>query len=92
MKDKPYCEGLRSLLYASLGTRPDIGYAVSVLSKFADNPRLAHWNAVKRVFAYLPGTKDLCLTYGSSSAELVGYSHTDSSMHEERKAVCGYVF
>jgi hypothetical protein len=45
-------------MYNSL-FRLDITYTVSVLSKFAHNPDLAHWNAVKRVFAYLAGTKDL---------------------------------
>jgi len=42
MKDKPYCEAVGSLMYASLGTRPDITYAVSVLLKYADNPGLVH--------------------------------------------------
>jgi hypothetical protein len=59
MKTKSYGEAVGSLMYASLGTRPDITYAVSILLKFAG---LAHWNAVKRVFAYLAGTKDLWLT------------------------------
>jgi hypothetical protein len=92
MKDKPYREAVGSLMYASLGTRPDITYAVSVLSKFADNPGLVHWNAAKRVFAYLAGTKDLWLTYGDSSAELEGYTDADGSMHEDRKAISGYAF
>jgi Reverse transcriptase (RNA-dependent DNA polymerase) len=31
MKDKPYCEAIGSLMYASLGTRPNITYPVSIL-------------------------------------------------------------
>jgi Reverse transcriptase (RNA-dependent DNA polymerase) len=92
MKDKPYCKAVGLLMYASLGTRPNITYAVSILSKFADNPGLVHWNAVKRVFAYLTGTKGLWLTYGDSSGELEGYSDADGSMHEDRKAISGYAF
>jgi len=92
MKDKPYHEAVGSLMYASLGTRPDITYTVSVLSKYADNPRLVHWNAVKHVFTYLAGTKDLWLTFGDSMAKLEGYTDADGSVHEDRKAVSGYAF
>lgn len=47
MKNKPYREAVGSLMYASLGTRPDITYAVGILSRFVQNPGLPHWNAVK---------------------------------------------
>jgi hypothetical protein len=92
IKDKPYCKAVGSLMYASLGTRPDITYAVSILSKFVDYPGLVHWNTVKCVFAYLAGTKDLWLTYGDSLGELEGYSDADGSMHEDRKAISRYTF
>jgi len=74
MKDKPYCKAVGSLMYASPGTRPDITYTVSVLLKYADNPRLVHWNAVKHVFAYLAGMKNLWLTFRDSMAKLEGYT------------------
>ena len=92
MKNRPYREAVGSLMYASLGTRPDITYAVTVLSKFSSNAGLAHWNALKRVFAYLQGTKDLWLSYGNSNTELLGYADADGSMHEDRKAISGYAF
>ncbi|OJT04896.1 Retrovirus-related Pol polyprotein from transposon TNT 1-94, partial [Trametes pubescens] len=81
-----------SLMYASLGTRPDITYAVSILSRFSDNPGRAHWDAVRRVLRYLNGTKHLKLTYGATTLDLVGYSDADGSMHEDRKAISGYAF
>ena len=49
MKNKPYREAVGTLMYASLGTRPDIAYAVGILSKFNEKPGLVHWNALKRV-------------------------------------------
>lgn len=92
MRDVPYREAVGSLMYASLGTRPDITYAVSILSRFSENPGRAHWDAVKRVFRYLSGTKNLKLTYGAAQFDLVGYSDADGSMHEDRKAISGYAF
>lgn len=92
MRDVPYREAVGSLMYASLGTRPDITYAVSILSRFSDNPGRAHWDAVRRVLRYLNGTKHLKLTYGATTLDLVGYSDADGSMHEGRKAISGYAF
>ena len=92
MRNVPYREAVGSLMYASLGTRPDITYAVSILARFSDNPGRAHWEAVKRMFCYLAGTRKLKLTYGASSYDLVGYTDADGSMHEDRKAISGYAF
>lgn len=92
MRDKPYREAVGSLMYASLGTRPDIAYAVSIVSRFSDNPGIAHWNAVKRIYQYLAGTADLALTFGHKPRELEGYSDADGSMHEDRHAISGYAF
>jgi hypothetical protein len=79
-------------MYASLGMRPDITYAVQVLSKFSKNPGEAHWDAVKRVFHYLKGTRDLWLTYGSIGEELAGFTDADGNMAEDRHATSGYAF
>ena len=47
MQNVPYHEAVRTLMYASLGTRPDITYAVQTVSRFTKNPGTAHWEAVK---------------------------------------------
>ena len=92
MRDIPYHEAIGSLMYASLGTRPDISFAVQTLSRFAVNPGLAHWEAVKRVFRYLKGTRELWLSYGGVKKEMEGYADADGSMMEDRKAISGYAF
>ena len=48
-----YQSAVGSLMYAMLGTRPDIAYAVSVVSRYGSNLNEAHWKAVKRIFRYL---------------------------------------
>ena len=92
MRDIPYRESIGSLMYASLGTRPDITYAVSRLSKFLDKPGMAHWDASRRVFRYLKGTLDLWLTYGEREENLTGWVDADGSQEEDRRAITGYAF
>jgi hypothetical protein len=52
MHDIPYREAVGSLMYLALATRPDVAYAVGVVSRFSNNPGIVHWEAVKRVFKY----------------------------------------
>ena len=92
MRNIPYQEAVGSLIYASLGTRPDITYAVQTVSCFSKNPGQAHWEAVKRIFRYLKGTKELWLSYGGEEKELRGYADADGSMAEDRHAISGYAF
>ena len=61
--DVPYRHAIGSLMYISLGTRPDISFAVSFLSRFSEQPKLIHWNAVKRVIKYLASTPDVGLRF-----------------------------
>ena len=53
-------------MHAATGTRPDISFAVGVLSKFCSKPTTAHFTAAKRVLRYLKGTPDLALKYHKS--------------------------
>ena len=64
MKNIPYCEVVGSLMYATMGTRPDIAFTTSTVAQFSENPGWIHWEAVKIIFHYLSGTKRLELTYG----------------------------
>ncbi|SCZ88004.1 BZ3501_MvSof-1269-A2-R1_Chr10-2g02393 [Microbotryum saponariae] len=72
-----YLQAIGSLLYISLGTRPDIAFAVSYLSRFANNPGRRHWIAVKHVLRYLRATYRDELLYARGPAKVtgvVGYS------------------
>lgn len=93
MRDVPYREAVGSLMYAAMGTRPDIAFAVSLLSRFATSPGPAHWEAVKRVFRYLKGTRELRLTYGpEGDFDLKGYGDADGNSQLDRHAISGNVF
>jgi hypothetical protein len=92
MRDIPYREAVGSLMYAALGTRPDIAYAVHLVARFSNNPGKAHWEAVKRVIRYLKGTKDWFLVLGGEREDLIGYTDADGMSNEDRHAISGYVF
>lgn len=63
MSNKPYNEVLGSLMYAQIGTRPDIAYAITSLSRFMNNPGKAHWLAPTHVMWYIKGTIDYKIRY-----------------------------
>ena len=92
MRDKPYLEALGALQYLSIATRPDITYTVSILARFSRNPGIPHWNALKRVYAYLKSTRDFWLSFGGNKEQIFGYSDADGMSHEDRHAISGYVF
>ena len=85
-----------SLMYAAIGTRPDIAYAVHTLAKFTRSPQPKHWTAIKHVFRYLKGTCNHTLTYSRSDQEwkleLNMYCDTDWASSYDRKSISGYIF
>ena len=55
-------------------------------------PGEAHWEAVKRIFWYLSGTRDYTLTYGGERHNLVGYTDADGASQDHHRAISGYAF
>lgn len=45
----PYREAIGSLMYAAVGTRPNIVFAVSTLLQFLENPGHTHWEGQTRL-------------------------------------------
>ena len=91
----PYREAVGSLMFLSVVSRPDISYAVNSVAKFLENHNEIHWRSVKRVFAYLNGTRDLGIVYrnGGKDSSLVGYSDADYAGDlETRRSTKGYAF
>jgi len=86
-----YQSAVGSLMCAMLGTRPDIAYAVGLVSQFNHSPKPEHWIAVKRIFRYLVGTRQYALQYGRSNG-CGGYSDADWGAGEDRKSVGGFIF
>ncbi|SCZ99969.1 BZ3501_MvSof-1269-A2-R1_C59g00333 [Microbotryum saponariae] len=91
-----YLQAIGSLLYISLGTRPDIAFAVSYLARFANNPGRRHWIAVKHILRYLRATYRNELVYARGQARItgvVGYSDANwGACIDTSVSTMGYVF
>lgn len=74
---KQYQSAVSSLIYTMLGTRPDIVYTVSVVSRFASNLTPEYYAAVDDIFCYLRGTLYYELTFSGYLTLL--HSYTDSN-------------
>lgn len=94
MSRVPYSSAVGSLMYAMVCTRPDLAYAVSVVSRFMGQPGKEHWQAVKRIFRYLRGTSDVGLIFGGDTqCSVAGYSDSDYAGDiDSRRSMTGYVF
>ncbi|KAH7284604.1 hypothetical protein KP509_34G062000 [Ceratopteris richardii] len=89
---KLYQSLVGSLIYATL-TRPDLSYAVGVLSQFMHCPRKEHWIARQRVLRYIKGTLREGLYYGFTSDTRVKiYSDADWAGNvDDRRSTHGYL-
>ena len=66
-----------SLMYFT-ATRPNIMHAVSLISRFMEKPKDAHWQAAKRILRYVKGTRRFGILYTASEcSDLVGYTDSD---------------
>ena len=82
-----------SLMYLTT-TRPDIMHAVSLISKFMERSKEAHWQEAKRILRYVKGTKRYGILYTTSeNSELIGYTDSDSAGSiDNRKNTSDHVF
>ena len=75
-------------------TRPDIAHAVGVVSRFMQNPQLAHLQAAKHILRYIRRHPDLGLSYQQGEENrLNGYTDADYGQDiDDRASVGAYIF
>ena len=88
-----YRQLVGSLIYLTV-TRPDISYAIHVVSQFMAAPRSPHYAVVLRILRYLKGTIFDGLHFSSySSLTLQAYSDADwAGDPTDRRSTTGYCF
>lgn len=92
MKDKLYRAAIGALMYLVVRTRPDVAFATITLARYSTDPRPVHWRAIRRIFAYLQGTKSYWLTLGGNNERIQGYCDADGMSDLSRRPISGYVF
>ena len=92
---KSYQSIIGSLMYAALGSRPDIAHAVAILSRYASNPLEMHMTAAKRVIRYLSQTRNHGIKFegpGNFHGNLTLYTDADwAGCRITRKSMNGCV-
>lgn len=90
----PFASLIGELLWLAMNARPDIAFAVQVLSRSLKSPKECHWIAAKRIVRYLLGTADLALQYSSQQYNRpICYTDADWARDPvDRKSMSGYVF
>jgi hypothetical protein len=94
MSKVPYASAIGSIMYAMICTRPDVSYALSVVSRYQADPGESHWTLVKNILKYLRRTKDVFLVYGGEE-EIVVTGYTDASFQtntDDSQSQSGFVF
>lgn len=73
-------------------TRPDIAYAVGLVSRFAQDPHQSHWKAAKHILKYIQGTSNFGIQYIVGSPELIGFIDSDrAGSVDNRKSTSRFV-
>src|SRR6266540_5846463 len=94
MADKPYRPVLGSVMWGQLATRPDLSFAVSLLTRFQADPGIEHWKGLLHVVGYIKNTMDYSLTY-SRDADLTPLTYVDADYggcKDTHQSTSGYVF
>ncbi|PRQ16261.1 putative RNA-directed DNA polymerase [Rosa chinensis] len=88
-----YRELVGSLQYLTI-TRPDIAFAVNLVSQFMSQPRVSHLIAVKRILRYVKGSlgHGLLFTPQRQPVHLSAYSDADwAGCPTSRRSTSGYL-
>ena len=79
------------LIYLTI-TRPDLSFAVGVVSQFMQNPSIDHWNAVMRILRYLKKAPGQGLLYeDKGNTRVFGYCDANwAGSPMDRRSTMGY--
>jgi hypothetical protein len=89
----PYRTVIGKLMYAMVGTRPDIATAVSIACRFQENPQPIHWMLAERIVRYLKGSSDIGIKYSGDARDLCGFMDADfAACPITYKSISGHAF
>ncbi|CAI7786839.1 unnamed protein product [Closterium sp. NIES-53] len=84
----PYTSFVGSIMYAMVGSGPDLAYSAGVLARHLHDWSTPHVSAAKRVARYLKGTTSLRLLFGGIPNALELHGWCDASRGSEGELRC----
>ena len=80
-----------SLLYVSVGTRPDVSSALRAVSRFVSSPTVVHLQSAMKILKYLAGTAEKGLKFSpSGNSRIISFSDADYANDlDSRRSVSG---
>ena len=78
-------------------SRPDLEFAIGLVSRYTKRPRIPHLLAAKRILRFIKGTINTGILFpnkdNNNSEELVGYTDANwGGDRDDRKSTIGYIF
>jgi hypothetical protein len=90
--DIPYATTIGSIMYAALGTRPDLAFSVQHLSQFTTSYGQEHWTAIKYALRYLKGTRNGGIVFKKDAGlNLELFVDSDYANRTDALSIGGYV-
>ena len=93
MSKVPYSSVVGSLMYAMVCSCLDLAYVVSAVRRYMAKPSKEHWKAIQWIMRYLSGSISVCLQFGRTKDDVVGYVDSDYIGDlDKRRSLTRYVF
>ena len=74
-------------------TRPNISFAVGLVSRFSKDPHESHWKVAKHILRYIHDTSKFDILYTTGSSQLEGFTDSDwAGSIDDRKSTSGFFY
>jgi hypothetical protein len=87
-----YQQAVGSLLYLANGTRPDIAFAVGLMSRRLISPSKGDWANVRSIISYLDHSRDLSLIYDKKESSIEAFCDSSYADSLDFKSTSGFLF
>ncbi|GBO06102.1 Retrovirus-related Pol polyprotein from transposon TNT 1-94 [Araneus ventricosus] len=88
----PYRNLIGCLSFLANRTKPDIGYAVNILSRYQNNPGKEHWKGLLRLLGYVKSTSFYQLNLSCFKPKTVAFSDSDfAACRDDRVSMGGQI-
>ena len=88
-----YGAAVGCLMYAMTMTRPNLAYALFVVSRYCHNLDSTHVVAIQRIFRYLQSTLDIGISYDPNQKKFHDYSDADwDGVVNDRESIGVYIY